>query len=321
MILVCGEALIDLFVEAPALSASAELPARAIAGGSPFNVAVGIARLGVPSGYFGGIGADPFGEFLLGRLRHEGVDPSWVKRSAAPTPLVVVAPRSDGQPSYTLPTWPCADRDIEAADIPGALSDGVAAIVFGSWPLAIEPASSALLSLAEREAGRRVISLDPNLRPAMIGSMPAWRARFQRFADVATIIKLSREDMQAAWGDADADGLAAAWLHKGVALVVVTDGGDGATAYHAAGKLHVAARRVMVVDSVGAGDAFHAALLARLHENGRLTRQGVAGLDAGEIRALLDYAVLAASITCSRRGADLPTRADVRAASLSPAGA
>ncbi len=317
MILVCGEALIDLFVAAPALATAAELPAQAIAGGSPFNVAVGLARLGERCGYFGGIGKDGLGGFLLGRLRAENVDTAWVKRSDLPTPLVVVVPGADGHPAYTFPGALCADRDVTARDLPGALPDTVAAIAFGSWPMATEPVGSALLSLAEREAGRRVISLDPNLRPAMAGPLPAWRERFQRFARLATLIKLSREDLHAAWGErADPDALAAGWLSGGAELVVLTDGGDGAIAYHAAGVVRAPARRVVVVDTVGAGDTFHAALLGWLSESGRLRRGAIAAMTRDEVAALLGFAITAASITCGRRGADLPTRADLQAAAV-----
>ncbi len=315
MILVCGEALIDLFVTAPAEATGAALPAQAIAGGSPFNVAVGLARLGQSASYLGGIGADGLGDFLLGRLRAETVDIAWVKRSGLPTPLVVVVPGADGQPTYTFPGALCADRDVLVEDLPGALPDTVEAIAFGSWPMIAEPVGAALLALAEREAARRVISLDPNLRPAMAGPLPAWRERFQRFARLATLIKLSREDLHAAWGEqADPDALAAEWLSGGAELVVLTDGGDGAIAYHAAGAVKAPARTVPVIDTVGAGDTFHAALLAHLRETGHLRRGAVAAMTRDEVAALLRHAILAASITCSRRGADLPTRADLQAA-------
>lgn len=311
MILVCGEALIDLFVGPPAPGSPAELSARAIAGGSPFNVAVGLARLGAPAGYLGGIGPDVFGDLLRARLQAEGVDVALTKRSAAPTPLVVVSTGPDGVPAYTVHDTGCADRDLLPADIPDALPDRVVAIAMGSWPLVVEPVGSTLLALAEREAGRRVISLDPNLRPSLIGDLGAWRQRFARFAATASIIKLSAEDLHTAWPGMDAASLAASWLAGGTALVVLTDGPYGATAFHASGRLHVPGRSVTVQDTVGAGDSFHAALLAGLHDSGRLTRAAIAALDSPALQALIDKAVLASSITCTRRGADLPSRTDL----------
>ena len=312
MILVCGEALIDLFVGAALPDDPAALPARAVAGGSPFNVAVGLARLGTATAYLGGIGKDVFGELLLARLRAEGIDVSLVERPAAPTPLVVVATGADGVPAYTFHAWGCADRQLSA--IAGPLPESIAAIALGSYALAVEPVGGTLLALAEREAGRRVISLDPNLRLALVGDLGDWRHRFARFTAVASVVKASTEDLATGWPDVAPAMIASRWLAEGVELVVVTDGAAGATAYHAAGPLHVPGRTVAVVDTVGAGDSFHAALLFGLAEAGRLRRGAIAPMNASALEAVLGRAILASSITCTRRGADLPRRADVEAA-------
>ena len=313
MILVCGEALVDLFVDGPAEGGG--LPATAVAGGSPFNVAVGLARLGTPVGFLGGLSADPFGAFLRDRLRAEGVDTGLAKRSAKPTPLVVVSPDAAGHPAYTFHAHDCADRDVSEADLPPALGPEVEALAIGSWPMAVEPIGSALLALAEREPGRSVVSLDPNLRPSMVGDLARWRERFARFARAATIIKVSAEDLGIAYGEnADAEELARGWLDAGARLVVLTRGADGATAFHAAGVFHEGGRPVAVVDTVGAGDTFHAALLARLGQRGLLRREAIAALDAAALRDALRYAVAASGVTCRRRGADLLGAAEVDAA-------
>jgi fructokinase len=318
MILVCGEALIDLLIGAPS---GQSLPAQAIAGGSPFNVAVGLARLGTETGFLGGLASDGCGAFLAGRLGAEGVDMRLVKHSARPTPVVLVSTGPDGQPSYTVHAHECADTDLELADLPVSLDPGITAIAFGSWTLAVPPIGDTLLALAEREADRLVISIDPNLRIGMVGDLTAWRDRIDRYARAATIIKLSEEDLRDAYGpQANAGDLARRWLAGGVAVVVVTRGAAGATAFHRAGSVHVPGRRVVVVDTVGAGDTFHAALLARLAQTDRLNRDAIGALDAAALRDLLDYATAAAAITCSRKGADLPTRAEVDAF-LAPAAA
>lgn len=318
MILVCGEALIDLFVGEP--SAGAGLAATAVAGGSPFNVAVGLVRLGAPAGFFGGLSTDTFGAFLLARLRAEGADTGLAKRSARPTPLVVVSPDPSGHPSYTFHAHDCADRDVAEADLPPALGPEVEALAIGSWPMAVEPVGRALLALAEREAGRRVVSLDPNLRPSMVGDLARWRERFERFARAATIIKVSAEDLKIAYGtNADAEALARGWLGGGASLVALTRGADGATAFLASGVVHESGRPVTVVDTVGAGDTFHAALLARLRQRGLLRREAIAALDQAALRDVMRYAVAASGLTCARRGADLPGAADVEAALAEPA--
>lgn len=307
MILVCGEALIDLFVGDADGTA---LTARAIPGGSPFNVAIGLARLGTSVAFLGGLSNDRFGRLLADTLAGEGVGTRFLKRSALPTPMVVVSPDAEGQPDYVFHVADCADRALTAADLPppGA---GITAIAMGSYSLSVEPVASALLALAGREKDHLVISLDPNLRPSIVGDLALWRQGFQRFVRTASIIKLSREDLTTAYGDVDPAALAAGWFQDGVLLVVVTDGDKGATAYHPDRVMHRPGRPIVVADTVGAGDTFHAALLARLAQNGLLSRAALAALDAAALADLLDYAGTAASITCTRRGADLPSAADV----------
>jgi fructokinase len=313
VILVCGEALIDLFVDAPGTASS--LPASAVAAGSPFNLAVGLARLGAPAGYLGGLSADGFGRFLEARLRADGVDTALVKHSARPTPLVVVSPDAEGHPAYTFHAHDCAERDLWPADLPPQLPPAVTALAIGSYAMAVEPSGSTLLALAEREAGARVVSLDPNLRPALVGDLGRWRERFERFARTASIIKLSVEDLHIAYGpDTDPAAQARHWLGLGVGLVVLTLGEKGAVAFHAGGSLRQAGRAVPVADTVGAGDTFHAALLARLQARGMLSHAAVFALDSAALEDVLRYATLAASITCTRRGADMPRRAEVDAA-------
>jgi fructokinase len=313
VILVCGEALIDLFVDAP--GASGSLPASAVAGGSPFNLAVGLARLGAPAGYLGGLSTDGFGRFLEMRLQADGVDTSLVKHSARPTPLVVVSPDAQGHPAYTFHAHDCAERDLLPADLPPQLPPGVTALAIGSYAMAVEPSGGTLLALAEREGSARVISLDPNLRPALVGNLARWRERFERFARSASIIKLSIEDLHIAYGaETDPAAQARHWLGLGVGLVVVTLGEKGAIAFHAGGSLRQMGQPVAVADTVGAGDTFHAALLARLHTRGQLNRAAVFALDSAALEDVLRYATLAAAITCTRRGADMPSRAEVEAA-------
>ncbi len=312
MILVCGEALIDVFVETGQRDeARGGLPALAVAGGSPFNLVVGIARLGAASGFLAGLSTDAFGRMLAGRLTREGVDLTFAKTSLRPTPLAIVSTDPDGHPAYTFHAERCAHADLLPADVPEHLPAEVRAIAMGSFSLAMEPVGATYAGLAAREAGRRVISLDPNLRLGLIPDLAAWHARFAGLVASADIVKLSDEDLRTAFGDLDEAEAAARWLAAGAALVVVTAGPSGATAYHACGRIAVPSRSVRVIDTVGAGDSFHAALLARLDREDRLSRAGLDALDAEALHGLLTEAALAAAITCSRLGADLPTLADL----------
>ena len=311
MILVCGEALIDLFVTRPGRS---EMSVRAVAGGSPFNVAVGLARLGVRTAFLSGISRDPFGAFLVDRLAREGVDGGFLVRTDRPSTISIVATADDGQPNYAFHGDSAADRSLQLTHLPSTLPDDIQALTFGSYSMAVEPVGTTFAALARREHGRRVISVDANVRPTVVSDMQSWTVAAERFYRTATMIKASDEDVRVAWGGrvsiADA---ASYWLECGARLVVVTEGAKGATAFSAAGSVSVPGRSVVVRDTVGAGDTFHAALLAQLAKTDRLHPDDVAALDPSAIRELLAYGTAAAAITVSRDGADLPTAADIDA--------
>lgn len=311
MILVCGEALVDLFVEA---GTGGEMPARIVAGGSPFNVAIGLARLGIEAAFLGGISRDGFGALLADLLVREGVDGRYLVRTDQLTTISVVTTGKDGHPGYAFHGEGAADRSLTAADLPATLPDTIRALTFGSYTMAVEPVGSAFAALAERERGRRVISVDPNLRPTAISDMSGWHPAAERFYRAATIIKASDEDIRIAWdGQLTVAEAASHWLALGARLVVVTRGEQGATAFSAAGQVSAPGHRVAVQDTVGAGDTFHAALLACLARTGRLSPEAIAALDREALAGLLAYAAAAAAITVTRRGADLPTAAEVEA--------
>jgi fructokinase len=311
MILVCGEALVDLFLDPPE---GAEMAGRAVAGGSPFNVAIGLARLGVPVGFLGAISLDGIGAMLVERLQREGVDPRFIVRSERLSTISAVATAADGQPSYGFHGEGAADRFLLPADLPPTLPPEVRALTFGSYSMAVEPTGATLALLAEREHGRRVISVDPNLRPTVVPDMALWARAAERFYRTATIIKASDEDVRIAWGGKRSlQDAAAYWLGLGAKLVMITRGAEGVVGFCARGSVEVPAKAVDVRDTVGAGDSFHAALLARLSQMDRLSIEGIAALDLAALGDLLNYAATAASITVGRRGADLPKAVEVQA--------
>jgi fructokinase len=180
--------------------------------------------------------------------------------------------------------------------------------------MAVDPTGSTLAALAKREAGRRVISVDPNLRPMVVGDMARWAGAAERFYRVATIVKASDEDVRIAWDGQLSPGEAAAyWLGLGAGLVVITEGARGASAFSRAGQVFVPGHAVAVVDTVAAGDSFHAALLAWLTRTGRMSPAAIAGLDQSSLADLLGYATAVAAVTVTRRGADMPRSAEVEA--------
>jgi fructokinase len=308
MFLVCGEALYDLFAgEGPqGLSFDARI------GGSPFNVAVGLARLGQEVALLTGLSTDPLGRRLAAALGHEGVDGRFLVRTDRPTTLSLVDVGADGSPAYTFHGEGAADRSLAPADLrePGPEVWG---LHFGSYSLVAEPTGATLLGLARREARRRLITLDPNIRLSVEPELDTWRTRVDAFAACADLVKVSAEDLDLLYPGRDAEWAARRWLRAGAALVVVTDGPEGATGFMGWGSARVPGEAIRVEDTVGAGDSFQAALIAALAETGHAGRSRLEGLDAEALTGLMGFAARAAAITCGRRGADLPRRAELPA--------
>jgi fructokinase len=278
-----------------------------VAGGSPFNVALALARLGRSASFLSTLSDDAFGRFLSTRLAEAGVGQQFLRRTALRTTLSVVATGPGGEPSYSFYAEAGADRALTIEDLPTALPPEVTAIAAGSYALGVEPVAGAIEHLLRREAGRRAISLDPNVRPRVLGDLDAFRKRFEALLPTATIVKGSAEDVELLYGTRDLISVARDWLGRGPPLVVVTRGEHGPLAAFREGLAECAAPRVEVLDTVGAGDSFHAGLLAWLDAAGRLTREGIADLDRETITSALAFAGAAAALTCTRRGADSPT--------------
>ncbi|MDP3898171.1 MAG: carbohydrate kinase [Mesorhizobium sp.] len=306
MILCCGEALIDML---PRESTAGEPAFAPYPGGAVFNSAIALGRLGAPVEFFSGLSSDLFGDVLRQALLASNVGTAYAHVSARPTTLAFVR-LTNGQAKYTFYDENTAGRMLTAADLP-PLGPAITALLFGAISLIPEPCGSTYEALMTREHLSRVTMLDPNIRPGFIADPVAHKARMRRMVAMADIVKLSDEDM--AWfGEAGtADEIAQRWLARGPKLILVTRGGDGATAYTARHKVNVPSRRVEVVDTVGAGDTFNAGVLASLHEAGLLTKQAVPSLDEAQIAAALDLGARAAAVTVSRAGANPPWRSEL----------
>ena len=307
MFLVCGEALFDVFIgseDDQALHLDARL------GGSPYNVAVGLARLSKPVAFFGGLSTDMLGQRLARALEREGVNIELALRFDAPTTLGLVELGGEGVPQYAFYGNGAADRLPEEGRLP-ALPAEIGAIHLGSFATVVEPVASALEALVRREREGRLVAYDPNVRLNVEPSLERWRSKVDTLAGLAHLVKISDEDAELLYGDASDDALAASWLDKGTSLVVMTRGGKGASAWNSHGRVDITAPVVEVIDTVGAGDTFQAAMLAHLAETGALDAARLASLAPEAVSRLLDFAARAAAITCSRRGANLPRRDEV----------
>ena len=306
MILVCGEALIDIFVGAETHD---RISLEGCPGGSPFNVAFGLARLGQVSGFFTGLSRDMMGERLYRFLRTEKVGEGYLKRSQRPSTLSLVD-LTGPTPAYAFYGEGAADRDLTPADLPD-LGEDVQALHFGSFSTVVEPVGATYLALARREARRRVISYDPNIRMSIEPDITVWHGRVATFAACADLIKISDEDFERLYPGTDPAVKARQWLQDGAGLVVLTRGGAGARAWTKDVAVDLPAPAISVVDTVGAGDTFQAALLTALAETGHLHSQRLRSIARMDLQRCMAFAIEAAAITCGRRGADLPRRTDL----------
>jgi len=304
-VVVAGDALIDL---TPTTTVRGQLAYEPHPGGSCLNVAVGLGRLGVPTVFLARLSSDAFGQMLRDHLADSGVHPGYFVDTDDLTTLAAVHLR-DGQATYSFHAQDAADRGLLPEHLT-ALPPG-AALHLGSIALMLEPVASTLEWLLRREAGRRVVSLDPNIRPGLISDRVAYLDRFEGWMRLIDILKVSRADLAWLYPRLSEDGAISLWHAAGIPLVVVTHGEHGAVASTPLGSATVEAPKVPVVDTVGAGDAFMSGALAHLHERGLLNHDALRSLDTEGIEQMLQDACRIASHTCTRAGADPPRRRDL----------
>ncbi|MGF6558869.1 fructokinase [Pseudomonas sp. S30_BP2TU TE3576] len=308
MYLVCGEALFDFFSENDVSAQASKVNYKAIAGGSPFNVAVGLRRLGIDVALFAGLSSDYLGRRLQQVLQEEGVRPDYLQDFDAPTTLAMVAVGVDGSPHYSFRGEGCADRELLPGHLP-ELGAEVRGLHIGSFSLVVQPIADTLLALVRRESGKRLISLDPNVRLNPEPNIELWRERINTLVEHADLIKVSDEDLNLLYPERDPQSVIHGWLEHRCQLVFLTRGGQGATVFSRRhGSWSAPACAVVMADTVGAGDTFQAALIAWLTEQQLDSVEGLQRLSREQIDAMLTFAVSAAALTCGKTGPDLPYR-------------
>lgn len=302
-VVVAGDAFVDMI---SGTSTAGRLCYEVHPGGSCLNVAVGLARLGVPTALLARLSTDVFGAVIRRALTDSGVLDTYLLSCDDPTCLAM-AHLQGTSATYSFLSHGAADRSLapEHLDSLAELPSG-AALHVGSVALVQEPQASTLDGLIRREAGRRVITLDPNVRPGLIADRADYLARLSAWVGMADIVKASDEDIAWIGGGRPAEEVVGEWLEAGARLVLVTLGGRGAWASTGRDTVRAPAPPVEVVDTVGAGDAFMSATLAFLVEEGLLTGDALAGLGREELERLLAHAVANAADTCTRAGADPP---------------
>lgn len=306
MILCAGEALIDMLPRDTKEGGSAFAPH---VGGSVFNTANALGRLGQSVGFFSGISTDFFGEMLIETLQTSGVETRFAARSTRPTTLAFVR-LSDGNATYLFYDENSAGRMLSESDIP-ALDDSIEALFFGCISLAVEPCAATYETLLMREGGTRVTMLDPNIRAGFIQDEAVYRGRLDRMLAHADLVKVSDEDLFWMRGQGEIEAKANELLAMGPAVVCVTEGSRGVTGFTHDGAVFVPAPKVEVVDTVGAGDTFNGGFLTGLSEQGVLTKDAVRALSHDQLQTALTLGARAAAITVSRAGANPPTRSEI----------
>ncbi|HXR27385.1 MAG TPA: carbohydrate kinase [Candidatus Baltobacteraceae bacterium] len=306
---VIGEAVIDLV--------PGEQPHGyyAVPGGSPYNVAVGLARLGQRVSLMARLSETAFGRLLRDHAQAEGIDLAASPHAAEPTTLAVVGLDAVAQASYDFYVEGTADWQWTAGET-GLAPAASAVLHFGSIASWTPPGDARILDLARAACSRGdvLVSYDPNVRPGLLGDREHGVVAIERAIRLAHLVKASAEDIAWLYPGEALDEVAKRWLGLGATVVVITRSGSGADAYTVSGlAVHRPARDVIVVDTVGAGDSFTAGLIASLIRRDLDSPARLAQCPADQLAGALDDAILVASINVQRRGNDPPTLADLAA--------
>jgi fructokinase len=302
-ILVGGEALFDFISANVGLGLGGSTTFEKRAGGSPFNIAVGIRRLGVPVSFVGKFGVDEFGEALVTFLRNESIEVSSVVREeGTKTTLAFVAVDKDAKPEFRFYRDHAADISLRSAELTHIRTVAFSVYHCGGIVLAEESSASAYASLVDRFFDQGVpVSLDPTVRKSLISDPDRYLSFLLKIAEKVTILKVSDEELQFLTGTNDFDrGVKALPMKRG-ALVFVTLGRSGSSVYRDGSKLsQVPGFSVKVVETTGCGDCFMAATLAQLAGN---SISQLAEITADQLASVMRFANAAAAIVATRVGA------------------
>lgn len=321
MFVVGGESLIDLKAEVALPDGSlvgrdgaGQIVMTAHPGGSPYNCAIALAKLGNPTGFLCPISADAFGDTLLGPLKEAGVTPLLPERVRDYTTLAVVNFDANHNARYGF--YRAADGAIDAGKAIAALPEQLELYQIGGFcPIEPDEATEWIEVVKAAIARGATISIDPNVRPSLVDDFAGYKARLGTFLDLAHVVKVSEEDLEALDAARSIEQHAADLLARpNCELVVVTLGDKGSRAFTAAGTAAAGIHRPPVFgDTVGAGDSLMAGILSWLHERRLLKAGELSQLGDGALGDMLRFGAVVAGINCGRKGCKPPTRAEVDA--------
>ena len=293
---VCGEVLIDL------------LPTGPVVGGGPANTAKALARLGHDVEFIDGISSDAFGTNARAELTRDKVKLTFALDSSKPTGLARVSVDKDGRASYSFELENTATFDFDKSWLPDPSRHKPQLLHIGTLATIIEPGALALYDWALDVAEFAPIVFDPNVRPSVMPDRDRYEAAIEKWVAISTVVKVSDEDLSWLFPLADPVDVAKRWVADGVAIVLITRAAKGVTAVTADEVINVAGESVSVIDTVGAGDTVGAVIVDAMIDT------GVLNLHGETLRQVLNCAVVAAAITCSRAGAQPPSRSELDAA-------
>jgi fructokinase len=321
MFVVGGESLIDLKAEVAlpdgaliGRDAEGQIVMTAHPGGSPYNCAIALAKLGNKTGFLCPISADAFGDYLLGPLNDAGVTALLPERVPDYTTLAVVNFDDNHNARYGF--YRAADGAIDAAKAIVALPDDLSLYQIGGFcPIKPQEAAIWLEIVRAAIAKGATISMDPNVRPSLVDDFEGYKARLSTFLDLAHLVKVSEEDLEALDSTKSIEAHAADLLARAnCELVIVTLGDKGSRAFTQAGKAEASIFAPPVFgDTVGAGDSLMAGVLSWLNERNLLKPGKLETLGRGALADMLRFGAVVAGINCGRKGCKPPTRAEVDA--------
>jgi fructokinase len=309
-IVTLGEVVADVYREE--MPSEVELPFTARPGGAPANVAVAAAKLGAEAAFIGRLGDDLFGDFILRALEAVGVDTSAVLNQPPPTrtTLAFVEVAEDGDREFTFyRSVPAADELLSPEDVKRETLSGASFVNFGSIPLIKDPVRSATRKFAELAREMDIsVAFDVNLREHLWESVETARRTIEPMLNLATVVKLSDDELSPVLGAKNAEEAAKILLDRGVSLVLISMGGEGA--FYATREFSGSMPTFeidKVVDATGAGDAFLGATLTHLSESSEWLSNEAA------VREAVRRGTAAGALACTDYGAmrALPTREEL----------
>ena len=290
---VAGEVLIDLIPEG--------VDRKPVVGGGPANTAKALAKLGIDTQFIDGISTDAYGQMAKDELVSAGVKLDYVKYSDKPTCLAIVSLSESGSATYEFVIENTATFDFTSKWLPNPQTERPSLLHIGTLATVIEPGASFLFEWAQSVAKVAPIVFDPNIRSAVISDRNQYVAQVERWVEIASVVKVSDDDINWLYPSLDIEQVVSNWLTKGPSLVVVTYGDKGLAGYQKDEKVSIEAVKVKVADTVGAGDTVGAILVEAIVKDGLDILAGV------RLETMLKRAAKAAAITVSRVGANPPT--------------